>query len=110
MFKSITSRYTLNQIRNILLVVIFPQHTWTIYMVFRDLAWIANSNSVGDAIGVFGYAMLFALGESILLFIPLLLFALLLPRKWTAAMPGSGYNLTTPVTLKIRRGLTDSNR
>ena len=64
------------------LISIWPQHTWTIYMVFRDLGWVAQRTTAGDAFGLLSYALIFALGEGAILFILILLIDLTLLRKW----------------------------
>jgi len=83
--KFLTNKYSPAELLGLFLVSVFPQHTWTIYMVFRDMPWLVENYYLTQAIGVMGYALLFALGESLILFLILLIFALLLPRQWETA-------------------------
>jgi len=75
------------------LIVIFPQHTWTLYMAFRDVGWVAARSDFSDALGLLSYALLFALAEGVLLFFAILVVKAALPKKWglkkQLAMTGS---------------------
>ncbi|MCP4423681.1 MAG: hypothetical protein GY803_04230, partial [Chloroflexi bacterium] len=60
-------------------VCIFPIHVWAIINVMREVpAWILRL-SIWDLIGVIAYSQLFALVETILLFLALVFLAFILP-------------------------------
>ena len=51
-------------------------------MTFRDVEWVAARTNVGDAVGYWGYAMLFSLVEIILAWVFLLILNFLIPKQW----------------------------
>ena len=51
-------------------------------MVFGDFPWLIDQYDLSEAISVWAYALVFALGESLLPFIIMLAIYLLLPKKW----------------------------
>ncbi|MGD8454930.1 MAG: hypothetical protein PVF83_01005 [Anaerolineales bacterium] len=51
-------------------------------MTLRDVEWVAERTNVGDAVGFWGYALLFALLESIIAWVFLLLLNFLLTKQW----------------------------
>ena len=64
------------------LACLFPIQTWSIYNLLHEVpAWLLQLN-VWDLIAIVSYTQLFALLESIVVFVPLLLAAGLLPRRW----------------------------
>jgi hypothetical protein len=52
-------------------------------MVFRDLSWVAARTNAWDAIGVASYGMVFALVETIAVFVVVSLLGLFTPTQWT---------------------------
>ena len=52
-------------------------------MVFMDVSWVSERTNMWDAIGVGSYGLLFALVESIIIFIVLTLVGYLTPKQWT---------------------------
>ena len=60
----------------------FPLHVWTFLLAFQDVAWVAERTNPGDAVGLVSYALLFALVESILVFLVFTMLGFLLPRQW----------------------------
>ena len=78
----ILGRYTRGGLWSLFLMCALPQHAWTLVMAFRDLAWLTDRTNSWDAIGVLCYGLLFALVESLLLFIIVALLGLLLPPRW----------------------------
>ena len=62
----------------------FPLHLWSIVMALRDVSWVAERTNAWDAIGVVSYALVFALAESVLIFLVFLLVGLLMPRQWNS--------------------------
>jgi hypothetical protein len=51
-------------------------------LAFRDVSWLTERTNIQDAIGVVSYGMLFALIESILVFLVLVLIGLITPWRW----------------------------
>jgi hypothetical protein len=60
----------------------FPLHLWTLILVFQDVSWVAERTNAWDAVGVASYAMVFALIESLLVFMLLTVVGFLVPRVW----------------------------
>lgn len=61
---------------------VFPVHVWAIIGLLKELpAWILRL-STGEMVGVISYTLAFALFESVLFLLPLLLLILVLPRRW----------------------------
>jgi len=66
----------------ILTVVILPIHIWSILHVLEEMpAWLIRLN-LWDVAGLISYTQVFALVESLLLFIPPVLLGLLIRRGW----------------------------
>lgn len=63
--------------------VSLPTHFWALIVTFRDLQSIAARTNWADAAAFTAYILLFALGESLLVFVAALLADLLLPRRWS---------------------------
>lgn len=51
-------------------------------MILRDISWLTERTNLWDAIGVASYGMLFALIESVVLFLIVALLGLLIPKHW----------------------------
>ncbi len=61
------------------MAAVFPIHVWSLINVTREVpAWILRL-SISELVGVVAYAQLYALLDTLLIFIPLLLLAALLP-------------------------------
>jgi len=60
----------------------FPIHIWTFLLSFADFSWIAARTTTWDAIGVMAYGLLFALVESMLIFIIAASAGLLISKNW----------------------------
>jgi hypothetical protein len=75
-------KFTRSDWFRLFLICAFPLHLWTLLMLFRDINWVAERTSMWDAIGFSGYALLYALLESILLTGFVALLSLMLPRGW----------------------------
>ena len=82
MVNFITSRYSRQGLWSLFLICAFPLHLWTLILAFRDIAWITERTNTWDAIGVVSYGMVFALVESVLIFLVLLLLGLITPWRW----------------------------
>ena len=77
-----TRRYSRQGLWSLFLVCAFPLHFWTLILVFRDISWLTERTNAWDAIGVASYGMLFALTESVVIFLCVALLGLLTPRHW----------------------------
>jgi len=75
-------RYTRQGLWSLFLVCALPLHAWTLLLAFRDISWLTDRTNSWDAIGVLCYGLLFALVESLLLFLVIALLGLLLPSRW----------------------------
>lgn len=60
----------------------FPLHLWTLIQIFRDVNWLSQRSNSWDAVGVGAYGLLFALLESLFVFIIMLLLGLLVHPNW----------------------------
>lgn len=67
------------------LVCAFPIHLWWIYMIFRDVGWITERTTASDALGFSAYALVYALIESIFIYLLILAASFLLPLAWEKA-------------------------
>jgi hypothetical protein len=77
-------RFKLPQLLNFFLVCAFPFHLWVIIQLIRDSGWIIERSGTGSFIGLASLTMVYALVESVLLFLLLLILGLLIPWKWPA--------------------------
>jgi hypothetical protein len=82
MVNFITSRYSRQGLWTLFLICAFPLHLWTLILAFQDISWLTERTNVQDAIGVVSYGMLFALVESILIFLFLVLLGFITPWRW----------------------------
>lgn len=80
----ITKTYTKQGLWSLFLMCAFPLHLWTLILVFQDVSWVTERTNSWDAIGVASYGMLFALVESILVFILFALIGFVTPKQWNA--------------------------
>jgi hypothetical protein len=78
-----TQRYSKQGLWSLFLTCAFPFHFWTLILAFRDISWVTERTNSWDAIGVISYGMLFALVESILLFLVVTLLGLITPKRWS---------------------------
>lgn len=81
----IKSRYNKGDLLKLFLVCAFPIHAWAIFMVLRDVSWVAERTNSWDAVGLIGYALLMALVESIIITVVVVLpLSFLVPKSWSA--------------------------
>jgi hypothetical protein len=78
----ITSRYSRQGLWSLFLICAFPPHLWTLILSFRDVSWLTERTNSWDAIGVISYGLVFALIESIVIFLVLILLGLITPWRW----------------------------
>jgi len=74
--------YSRKGLWSLFLACVFPLHVWTIILSLSDFEWVAKRTNAWDAVGVISYGLLFALVESLLLFIAATAAGLLISRKW----------------------------
>ena len=81
-FNFIRRRYSRQGLWSLFLICALPLHVWTLILVFRDMSWVIERTNVWDAIGVASYGMVFALAESIIMFVVMALLGFLTPNQW----------------------------
>lgn len=74
--------YTPKSLSQLFMLYVFPLHVWVFLMAFRDFGWVAERTVVWDAIGLVSYSLVFALLETLLFFVFMLLLGLLILPKW----------------------------
>jgi len=80
--KAIAGRYSRQGLWSLFLICAFPLHAWTLILGFRDFSWVTERTNSWDAIGVISYGLIFALVESALVFLVVVLLGYLVSRKW----------------------------
>jgi hypothetical protein len=60
----------------------FPLHIWTLILIFNDFAWVAKRTNVWDAFAVGSYGLVFALIESAIVFLGVVILGFLVSAKW----------------------------
>jgi hypothetical protein len=78
----IIQRYSRQGLWSLFLTCAFPLHFWTLILVFRDISWLTERTNAWDAIGVASYGMIFALTESVVVFLVVVLLGFLTPKQW----------------------------
>lgn len=96
MKKLILGRYTRQGLWTLFLMCALPLHIWTLILAFRDLPWLTDRTNAWDAFGVMAYGLIFALAESILLFLVFLVLGMLVPKSWE---PDRRVNLLSALVL-----------
>jgi hypothetical protein len=84
MDKLILGRYTRRGLWTLFLMCALPLHAWTMILAFRDLSWLTERTNAWDAVGVLCYGLVFALVESVIVFVVMVLLGFLVPGKWEA--------------------------
>ena len=74
--------YTKQGLWSLFLACAFPLHLWTLILAFQDIGWVTERSNAWDAVGVISYALLFALIESVLVFLVFTALGFLIPRQW----------------------------
>lgn len=74
--------YTRQGLWPLFLICAFPLHVWTLILAFGDISWVAERTNMWDAIGVVAYGLLFAFGESLVVWAAVAVLGLLISRKW----------------------------
>jgi hypothetical protein len=78
----IKSRYTSQEILQIFVYSSFPMHVWTIINMFKDVPSWAIYMKYKEMIGSVAYTLALTLFETILIFVPVFLIGLAIPRRW----------------------------
>jgi len=76
--------YTGQKLWHLFLMCAFPLHLWTIILAFRDISWNAERSNMWDAIGTVSYGVIFALAESLIIFLIVVLLGFLISKCWDA--------------------------
>jgi hypothetical protein len=79
---SIKHRYSKQGLWSLFLVCAFPLHLWALILIFRDMDWVIERTNVWDAIGVGSYGMVFALIETLVIFVVIALLGFFTPAQW----------------------------
>lgn len=74
---------SLQSLWRVFLIVSIPTHIWSIMLAFGDVQTITERTNMFDAVGFVAYMLLFALAETVLVFLVILIADFLLPRQWT---------------------------
>ncbi len=74
-----SKRYSWQNLWALFLMCALPLHVWTMILAFRDMSWVADRTNSWDAVGVFAYGLLFALAESIIVFLVVAVLGVLVP-------------------------------
>jgi len=74
--------YTWESTYQLFMVCAFPIHVWAILMAFSDFSWVADRTRLWDAVGLVSYALIFALIETVGVFVIVWLLGLLIPARW----------------------------
>lgn len=80
---SFKQRFSPKNLFGLFLISAFPFHLWMIIMLIRDYGWITQRSGVSSFTGVASLAMIYALAESVLFFVILLLLGLLIPWNFS---------------------------
>ncbi|MCB9145884.1 MAG: hypothetical protein H6635_10965 [Anaerolineales bacterium] len=78
----LSNYYKTQDVWTLFLISAFPLHVWTLLLGFQDISWLAERTNFFDALSVISYGLVFALFESLLLLVVVLLLGLLISTKW----------------------------
>ena len=76
------TRYSKQGLWTLFLISAFPLHVWTFILALRDFSWVSERTNSWDAIGVISYGLLFALVESVAVFLVVILLGFLISKTW----------------------------
>ncbi len=77
-----TRRYSRQGLWSLFLMCALPLHAWTMILAFRDMSWVTDRTNAWDAVGVFSYGLVFALAESLIIFLLASLLGFLVSARW----------------------------
>ena len=75
-------RYSRQGLWSLFLMCALPLHAWTMVLAFRDMSWVTDRTNAWDAVGVFSYGLVFALAESLIIFLLVALLGFLVSPRW----------------------------
>ncbi len=75
-------RYSRQGLWSLFLMCALPLHAWTMVLAFRDMSWVTDRTNAWDAVGVFSYGLVFALAESLIIFLLIALLGFLVSARW----------------------------
>ncbi len=75
-------RYSRQGLWSLFLMCALPLHAWTMVLAFRDMSWVTDRTNAWDAVGVFSYGLVFALAESLIIFLLAALLGFLVSARW----------------------------
>lgn len=75
-------RYSWQGLWSLFLMCALPLHAWTMILAFRDVSWVTDRTNAWDAVGVFSYGLVFALVESLIIFLAASLLGFLVSARW----------------------------
>lgn len=81
--KTTSKYYSRSSLWTLFLLSAFPLHVWAMIYAFRDISWIIARTILWDAIGVLSYGMIFALLESVLFTIIVIILGFLINIRWS---------------------------
>lgn len=74
--------YSRQGLWTLFLMCALPLHIWTIILAFRDFDWVTARTNSWDAVGVASYGLLYAMIESVLVFLAMTLIGFFVSAKW----------------------------
>ena len=77
-----SKRYSRQGLWSLFLMCAVPLHVWTFILAFRDFSWVAARTDTWDSIGVLSYGLIYALLESLVVFLVMALLGFLVSRYW----------------------------
>ncbi len=75
-------RYSRQGLWSLFLMCALPLHAWTMILALRDVSWVTDRTNAWDAVGVFSYGLVFALVESLIIFLVASLLGFLISARW----------------------------
>ena len=81
-----TGRYSKSGLWTLFLTCAFPIHVWCIILLLRDISWVSERTNAWDALGVISYGLVFALVESVVVFLLAAVAGLLISTKWDESL------------------------
>jgi hypothetical protein len=75
--------YKKTDLWTLFLISAFPLHVWTLLLAFRDISWLTERTNLWDAVGVLSYGLIYALFESVAIYVIILLLGFLITPFWS---------------------------
>lgn len=74
--------YSKQGLWTLFLMCALPLHLWTFFLGLRDFDWVSARTNSWDSVGVLSYGLIFAVVESLFVFIFAVLLGFLISSKW----------------------------